>query len=219
MTGWINVVLMLVFLSILFVLVSNRLLELIRLSSFQGLLVPLVPYLAENQYGIDQSFWFTGLMIAIKGVLIPLFLRIAIRRTAIRREVEPIIGYNASLFVGLGIIVSSIYISKGLTSGSGALSSFSHLLLPCAITTMAAGLFLLMARRKAITQVIGYLILENGIYLSGSALAAKTHTFFVLEFGILLDLLSGVMIMGIIVHRINRTYNDLDLVYLSELKE
>ena len=216
MIAWLDVVLVLIFLSILLALASNRLLELIKISSFQGFLVPLVSLPADHPHTGSGSFWFTGLLIGIKGVLIPLLLWVAIRKTAIRREVEPIVGYNLSLLAGLGMILASLFLSRGLPA-AGPMET--HLLLPCAITTMASGLFLLMTRRKAITQVIGYLMLENGIYLAGAALTGQTHTLFVLEFGILLDLLVGVMVMGIIVHRINHTYNDLDLSFLSELKE
>lgn len=218
MIVWLDVILVLIFLSVLLGLVSNRLLELIKIASFQGFLVPVAPYLVEHHHATTgQSFWFSCLLIGIKGIVIPLLLWVAIRKTSIRREIEPIIGYNASMFAGLTMIVASLYISKSLSGSTGLMPS--HLLLPCAITTMAAGLFLLMARRKAITQVIGYLMLENGIYLAGTALAGETHTLFILEFGILLDLLAGVMVMGIIVHRINHTYNDLDLAFLTKLKE
>ena len=83
----------------------------------------------------------------------------------------------------------------------------------------AAGLFLMMSRTKAITQVIGYLMLENGIYLTGTALTKQTHTLYVVEFGVLLDLLVGVMIMGIILHNINRAFDDVDTALLGRLKD
>ena len=76
-----------------------------------------------------------------------------------------------------------------------------------------------MSRRKAITQVIGYLMMENGIYLIGTALAKETHTMYVVEFGVLLDLLVGIMIMGIILHNINSSYNDVDTALLGQLKD
>ena len=88
-----------------------------------------------------------------------------------------------------------------------------------AITTMAAGFFLMMARSKAITQVIGYLMLENGIYLIGTALTKHSHTLYVVEFGVLLDLLVGVMIMGIILHNINSAFDDADTTLLGRLKD
>jgi hydrogenase-4 component E len=77
----------------------------------------------------------------------------------------------------------------------------------------------MMGRRKAITQVIGYLMLENGIYLIGTALTKHTHTIYVVEFGVLLDLLVGVMIMGIILHNINHAFDDIDTDLLNRLKD
>jgi hydrogenase-4 component E len=135
---------------------------------------------------------------------------------AIKREVEPIIGYHASLAAGLGLILLSAYITRhlGLT-----LSGDSALLLITAITTIGGGLFLMMSRTKAITQVIGYLMLENGIYLAGTALTGQAHSMYLVEFGVLLDLLVGVMIMGIILHNINRTFDDVDTSYLGQLKD
>ena len=88
-----------------------------------------------------------------------------------------------------------------------------------AFTTLAGGLFLMMSRTKAITQVIGYLMLENGIYLVGATLTGKAHSLYIVEFGVLLDLLVGVMIMGIILNNINRTFDDVDTAHLEQLKD
>jgi hydrogenase-4 component E len=90
--------------------------------------------------------------------------------------VEPIIGYHASLLAGLGMIMVSILVMQRLQL---TLPAGRDLLLITAITTSMAGLFLMMSRRKAITQVIGYLMLENGIYLTGTALTKQTHTLYV----------------------------------------
>lgn len=214
--GHVDIVLSLIFLSILMSLGSSRLLELIRVMSFQGVLVSLVPVLIEPQYQtMSLAVAFASLMLLIKGVLIPLMIWFALRKVSIRREVEPLIGYHASLFAGLAMILFSVFISSRLQVVDRPEST---LLLPCAITTIGAGFFLLMTRRKAITQIIGYLILENGIYLTGTALAGQMQTHYVVEFGILLDLLGGVMIMGIILHRINSTYDDIDTTFLKQLK-
>jgi hydrogenase-4 component E len=93
------------------------------------------------------------------------------------------------------------------------------LLMITAITTLASGLFLLMARYKAITQVIGYLMMENGIYLFGTAMAKQTHTQYIVEFGVLLDLLVGIMIMGIVLNNINSSFDDVDTALLGQLKD
>jgi hydrogenase-4 component E len=126
------------------------------------------------------------------------------------------VGYHASLFAGLIFIAISVFIADRMHV---SLPAEHVLLMITAITTLAAGLFLLMSRRKAITQVIGYLMMENGIYLIGTALAKQTHTLYVVEFGVLLDLLVGVMIMGIVLHNINSTFDDVDTALLGQLKD
>jgi len=204
-----------VFLSVMFSMTSHRLLALIRIMAVQGLLVSLVPFLLERQEGMALlNLVLVAVMISVKAVAIPAILWVAMRRIQIRREIEPIVGYHFSIFIGLGIILASVFISDTLH-----LADFHTLLLPAAFTTLSAGLFLLMARRKAITQIIGYLMLENGIYLAGSALARQTQTQYLVELGVLLDLLAGVMVMGIILYQINHSFDDADTSFLETLKD
>lgn len=213
-----DAILSLILLSVLLSLSSNRLVGLVRIMSFQGVLVSMAPMFLHHQYhaaGVG-SILFLQVMILIKGVLIPGFMYIAVNKVKIGTEVEPFVGYHASLFTGLAFIVVSAYITEQLNI---SLPGGHALLLITAITTMASGLFLLMARRKAITQVIGYLMMENGIYLVGAALAKETHTQYVVEFGVLLDLLVGVMIMGIVLYNINRAFDDVDTTLLGRLKD
>lgn len=207
----------LVLLSVLLSLGSNRLMELVWLLALQGIMVSLVPLFLEQHQGLGVGgLLFLQVMILIKGVLIPGFIFIALQKVKIKREVEPFVGYHASLIIGLVFIIFSAYITDRLhLSQHGG----HALLLITAITTLASGLFLLMARRKAITQVIGYMMMENGIYLVGTALAKQTHAQYVVEFGVLLDLLVGVMIMGIVLHNINSTFDDVDTGHLGRLKD
>ncbi|RJX26588.1 MAG: hydrogenase [Desulfurivibrio sp.] len=212
-----DALLSLVLLSVLLSLSSNRLVGLVRIMAFQGIVVSLVPLFLNPQQGVGAgSILFLQIMILIKGVLIPGFMYIALNKVKIRTEVEPFVGYHASLFIGLAFIVISAYITERLNI---SLPGGHALLLITAITTMASGLFLLMTRRKAITQVIGYLMMENGIYLVGAALAKESHTQYVVEFGVLLDLLVGVMVMGIVLHNINSAFDDVDTALLGRLKD
>lgn len=211
-----DTVLVLIFLTILLSLGSNRLMELVKVMAVQGILVSLAPLAMEPHHVITTAgLSVLFMMLAIKGALIPGSLYYAVKRIVTMREIEPVIGYQASIFTGLGLILLSSFISARLQA---VMPPANHLLLPAGFTTLASGLFLMMARRKAITQVIGYLMLENGIYLVGCAIAKQTHTQYLVEFGVLLDLLAGIMIMGIILHRINHSYDDVDTDFLSELK-
>ena len=217
MINYLDAILVLILLSVLLSLESNRMFALVKIMGLQGIMVSLVPLFIEQHSNLGcGGLIFFQIMILIKGLLIPGLLYFAVQKVAIKREVEPIIGYHASLFAGLIMILVSVYITDRLQI---SLPGGHSLLLITAITTLAAGLFLMMSRTKAITQVIGYLMLENGIYLTGTALTKQTHTLYVVEFGVLLDLLVGVMIMGIILHNINRAFDDVDTALLGRLKD
>jgi hydrogenase-4 component E len=207
----------LILLSVLISLEPNRMITLGKIMGLQGVMVSLVPLFLEQHQDIGSGgIIFFQIMILIKGLLIPGLLYFAVQRVAIKREVEPLIGYHASLFFGLMMILVSLFITEKLQL---TLPGGHSLLLITAITTLGAGLFLMMSRTKAITQVIGYLMLENGIYLVGTALTKQSHTRYVVEFGVLLDVLVGVMIMGIILHNINRAFDDVDTALLGRLKD
>jgi hydrogenase-4 component E len=91
------------------------------------------------------------------------------------------------------------------------------LLVPVSLSTLIIGFIILTTRRKALTQVVGYLMLENGIYLFGLTQAESVP--FLLEVGVLLDIFVGVFIMGIVVFHINREFDSLDSAQLTELKD
>lgn len=212
-----DTILVVILLSVLISLESNRMIALVKIMGLQGVMVSLVPLFLEQHQNIGSGgIIFFQIMILIKGLLIPGLLYFAVQRVAIKREVEPLIGYHASLFVGLMMILVSLFITEKLQL---TLPGGHSLLLITAITTLGAGLFLMMSRTKAITQVIGYLMLENGIYLVGAALTKQSHTRYVVEFGVLLDVLVGVMIMGIILNNINRAFDDVDTAHLGRLKD
>jgi hydrogenase-4 component E len=206
-------ILSLVLLSVLFAFGSSRLPVLIKVLAFQGVVVSIVPLFI----GHDLSGWgilFTLVTMTIRGIIIPFCIYLAIKKVAIHREVEPIIGYHASLLAGLGLIVAATYVSHKFDITS---ISTSTLLLPASITLLVAGMFLLMARRNAIAMVLGYIMMENGIYLVGTTFSVRARH--IVEFGILLDVLAGVMIMAVILQNIKQKFDDVDTALLRTLKE
>lgn len=212
-----DAILAIVLLSVLLSLGSNRLMALVKIMALQGIMVSLTPLFLEHHQNLEgTALLLFQVMILIKGLLIPGMLFMAVKKVSIQREIEPIIGYHASIFTGLGLILLSAFITDRLHL---SMPGNHALLLITAITTLAAGLFLMMSRTKAITQVIGYLMMENGIYLIGTALAKSTHTMYVVEFGVLLDLLVAIMIMGIVLHNINSAFDDVDTALLGQLKD
>ncbi len=210
-------ILVLILLSVLLSMGASRLMSLVKIMALQGVMVSLTPLFLKDHGSLGSgAIIFFQIMILIKGLLIPGLLYMAVKRVAIKREVEPFIGYHASILSCLIMILVSVFITNHLHL---SLPVGHDMVLITAITTVASGFFLMMARTKAITQVIGYLMLENGIYLIGTALTKHSHTIYVVEFGVLLDLLVGVMIMGIILHSINSAFDDVDTTLLGRLKD
>lgn len=209
----VDTLLSLVLLSVLFAFGSSRVPALIKVMAFQGIVVSIIPFFITPHMATGAVI-FTIATLVIRGVLIPLSIHLAIRKVAIQRDVAPIVGYHASLFFGLGLIVAAAVISRYLNIPS---ISDSRLLFPAAISLLVTGMFLLMARRNAIAMVIGYIMLENGIYLMGTTFSVRARH--IVEFGILLDVLAGVMIMAVILQNIKQTFDDVDTSLLRTLKE
>jgi hydrogenase-4 component E len=147
----VDTLLTLVLLSVLFSFGSSRLPALIKTVAFQGVVVSIVPFFIGHDMTAG-GIVFTIVTLLIRGIIIPLSIYLAIKKVAIRREVEPIVGYHASLLGGLVLIVAAIFVSPKFNL---PLVSDNALLLPTAITLLVAGMFLLMARRNAIAMVLG----------------------------------------------------------------
>jgi hydrogenase-4 component E len=204
--------LVLVLLSVLIALGTGRISTLIKIAAFQGLTVSLIPMLVGHMAAGDIAF--TTVAMTIRGIIIPAAIFIAIKRVAIRRDVEPIVGPHVSLLAALLLLVAAFYISGQVDI---ATPGRSGLFLPTAITLFVAGIFIMMARRNAIAMVLGYIMMENGIYLGGATFSVRAHH--IVELGILLDVLAGVMLMAVILQNVQRELDDVDTSLLRTLKE
>jgi hydrogenase-4 component E len=207
-----QLVLLFVVLTDFAVLGTARLSNCIRSLAVQGLLLALLPLLLASHLSMHIVLLAAGTLI-VKAIALPWFLTWAIREAAVRREVEPFVGYIASLLLGAFALGLSFAIATRLPL-SGA---HEALLVPVSFTTLMVGLIVLTTRRKALTQVVGYLMLENGIFLFGLTQAESVP--FLLELGVLLDVFVGVFIMGIVVFHINREFDSLDSARLTELQD
>lgn len=197
----------------LLALASSRLPSLITAVAVQGMALGVMPLLLESHFN-----WMVALVavatVAGKGFIIPALLRRAMRAANIEREIEPSIGYVPSLLLGAGGTIAAVAVARTLPLLPEHAGS---LLVPGSLASVLTGLILLIGRAKAIAQVCGYLILENGIYLFGLLLIHATPL--LVEAGILLDLTVGVFVLGIIVDRIQRAFDTLDTRKLTVLRE
>lgn len=210
----IDLILVLVTLSNFLVLGSNRLSVGIRTVALQGTLLALLPFLLHDEETPTIHLMALSVgMLGLKGVLFPWLLFRAIREASMRREAQPLIGFTASLVAGILAAAVAFRISSRLPLPSALISS---LLVPTALTTILVSFIVLVSRTKALTQVLGYLMLENGIFLFGLVFARQMPL--LIELGILLDLFVGVFVMGIVMFHIHREFDHIDTVHLTTLK-
>ncbi len=195
---------------------SSRLPSIIRAMSLQGVLLGVMPVLMEHE-SLDWRIAAVALATVVgKGVVIPALLRRAMRAANVEREIEPFIGFVPSLLLGAGGTIAAVALA--LSRKLPLLPEHAEtLLVSGAIATVLTGFILLIGRVKAISQVCGYLILENGIYLFGLLLIHSMPL--LVESGILLDVTVGVFVIGIIVDRIQRAFDSLDTRKLTTLRE
>lgn len=208
-----NAVLVLVILLNMYALGAGRMSSLVRTAAMQGVLLALLPEIALGSRGL-MPFAVTAITLGVKGMLIPWLLLRALRNTNVKKEVEPLIGFMPSILLGALVTGTALTLS-------GILSAPRHplglMVMPTAISTLFTGFLLLTARVKAVTQAIGFLILENGIYVFGLLLLAAVPA--LVELGILLDVFVGIFVISIILHHINRTFDSMDTRSLAALKE
>jgi len=192
----------------------SRIRAVINTVALQGMLLGIMPlFLPHQEIGI-RGILVIVVTVVLKGFVIPMFLVRAMREANIQHEVRPVVNYMSSLLLGavgtgLALVFSS---TLPLAAGDKGL-----LVVPASLATVWTGFLLLTTRRKAIMQVLGYLLLENGIFLFGLLLLEGMP--FLVEIGVLLDLFTGVFVMGIIIHQISREFASISTEFLTELKE
>jgi hydrogenase-4 component E len=208
-----DTLMVLLILTCLLLLGSSRLGTCIRISALQGVLVGTLP-LAVSRAGLTWHVAAIGaVIIGLKGFVFPHLLFRALRESDTSQEVQPLIGYAASLFVGVLSLLAAFWLDARLRL---PLHSNSSLVAPVAFAMMMIGLFLMVARRTAVNQVVGYLVLENGIYAFGLAIVRDIPL--LIEMGVLMDVFVAVFVMGIAIYRINREFDHMDSERLTSLK-
>jgi hydrogenase-4 component E len=193
--------------------VTNRINKAIQIAVIQGVILGVLP-LTMGLWRIPHIVLMSAAAVAVKGWLIPYLFRRAMQQVKIDREVGPYIGYSASLVLcalGTGL---SLVLAHNLPLKLG---TPNPLFVPASLATLLTGFLLLVSRRKALTQVVGYLVLENGIYLF--ALLLVEEMALLVETGILLDLFVGIFVMGIVINHIRVAFDSIDTRKLAALKE
>jgi hydrogenase-4 component E len=186
----------------------------VRVMALQGVLLGLVTVgVQHGELSLHTLVLVIG-TVALKGFVFPKLLQRAVREAGVRREVEPFIGFAPSLLMGTLALPMAMWLGSRLPHLDG---NVPPLLVPAAFHAILIGLLLIVSRRKAVVQVLGYLGLENGIFVFGIGLVRQATL--LVEMGILLDVFVAVFLMGIAIFHISREFDHIDTDRLSLLKE
>jgi len=213
MTSVIEIIMVLLVLSDMAILGLNRLKTCINILAFQGMLLGVFAFIAQVNAITPRLILIACASFVLKGFVFPALLNRVTQDTGIQRENEPFVGYTTSVVAGLFMLVFSLWLGSKISAHA---DSDIGLIVPAALTTLLTGLFLIVARKNALTQCLGYIILENGIYIIGVVTVVEIPV--LVELGILLDAFVAVLVMGIAIHHISREFDHIDADKLNILK-
>ncbi len=185
----------------------------IRLFGVQSLLLAIVAATIAISEGRRELLVTAALTVVLKAILIPWFLMRVIDRIGIHREIEPFLNVPASLLLCLGLTVVGYRVSTGFPEGA---QGVSHHVIGVALSMLLIGLFLMVTRKKAITQILALLTVENAVFLV--AVGVTSGMPLIVELGISFDVILAVVILGVLVQRIVGRFESMDVSRLSKLK-
>jgi hydrogenase-4 component E len=201
-----------------FLVVSSRsLVFYIRLFALQSFFLGAVALLVVLGYGETHILIAAVLTIAIKAIAIPVVLSRVIERIHVRKEVDFSINIPASLLLCGGMVILADSVAHSILDARGADAPAVSRVLSVSIAMMLIGLFIMTTRKKAITQIVGLLTMENGVFLSGLSITYGMPL--IVEVGIFFDILVAVLILGVFIFRINKTFESISIDSLRGLRE
>lgn len=213
MKGTADALLVLLMLTNLALLGSSRLSACVRFTAIQGILLGAYTVFSRGDDLSVRVVLLGVVSTGVKGFIFPWALFRSLRETGAQKEVEPFVGYSLSLLAGIVFLGVSMWLGWRLPLPGPAAGS---LVVSAAFFSILTGLFLIVGRKKALTQVLGYLVMENGIYAFGIAVSRELPV--LIELGVLLDVLVAVFVMGIAIYHINREFDHIDADRLKMLK-
>ena len=207
-----NVLLIIFIISLLYVSIANRIITYVRVLALQGFILFGVTFL-ELQ---DIRTWNLVLIlmetIVFRAIAVPLFLSYIIRRNKITRETEPYLPHFISLIIITMIIVITVLLAHSIRD-----THLDKIFFIVSLSTLFTGLYFIASRKKIITHVMGYLMIENGVFVLSLAVGNEMPN--LVNLGIMLDVFASVLILGIFLNKIGDVFKDVDVDQLSNLKD
>ncbi|MEW6167325.1 MAG: formate hydrogenlyase [Pseudomonadota bacterium] len=195
-------------------LAQRRVLALVHLFAFQGAALVASTLVVAWSTGQHHLYYSAGLTLALKVLVLPYVLHRLIHRLQVQWDTETLVNIPTTLLIGLLIVIFSFGLAQPI---SQLASTVTRSTLGIAIAVVMLSFLMMITRRKAVSQVVGFLAMENGLFFA--ATSATYGMPMVVELGIALDVLVGVFILGIFFFQIREQFESLDLHHLESLKE
>jgi len=208
----INVLLIVFIITLLYVSIANRIITYVRVLALQGFILFGVTFLQLQEINTLNLVLILLETIVFKAIAVPLFLDYLIKRNNITREAEPYIPNFLSLVITTIIIIATILLANSVKD-----DHLDKIFFIVALSTLFTGLYFIATRKKIITHVMGYLIIENGVFVL--SLAVGNEMPMLVNLGVMLDIFASVLILGIFLNKIGDIFNNVDVDQLSNLKD
>lgn len=207
-----DVLLILFIISLLYVSIANRIITYVRVLALQGLILFAVTFLQLK----DIQTWNLVLIlletIVFKTIAVPVFLGYLIKRNKITRETEPYLPHFISLIIITMIVVITVLLANSIKD-----PNLDKIFFIVSLSTLFTGLYFIASRKKIITHVMGYLMIENGVFVLSLAVGNEMPN--LVNLGIMLDVFGSVLILGIFLNKIGDVFKAVDVDQLSNLKD
>ena len=208
----IDVLLITFIITLFYIAIANRMLTYLKVLALQGVLLFVVVFLLLNEINPINLALILLETIVFKSVAVPLFMAYVLKRNHITREAEPFLPNFISLIITTLIVVITILLANNVKD-----THLDKIFFVVALSSLFTGLYFIATRRKIITHVIGYLIIENGVFVL--SLAVGNEMPMLVNLGIMLDIFASVLILGIFLNKIGDVFKDVDVDQLSSLKD
>ncbi len=210
----IDILAVLMLMSTIILVGTSRLKTCIWAYAFRSFLLTLTSGLIAYFSGLHHIYITTGISLLLKVIFLPGLLFYIVNKTNIKKEVESFISYTLSLLLSCGIILIAYYATLSIIQFE---NTFMRHCLPVSFAITLIGFFAMITRKKAITQVLGLVAMEDGLFFA--ALSTSYGMPLIVELGLFFDILVSVIILGIYVYRIKESFDTIDTAFLSELRE
>jgi hydrogenase-4 component E len=208
----VNVLLIIFIISLLYVSIANRIITYVRILALQGFILFGVTFLQLQEIQTWNLVLILLETIVFKAIAVPYFLSYLIKRNKITRETEPYLPHFVSLVIVTLIIVVTVLLANSVKD-----TYLDKIFFIVSLSTLFTGLYFIASRKKIITHVMGYLMIENGVFVLSLAVGNEMPD--LVNLGIMLDVFASVLILGIFLNKIGDVFKDVSVDQLSNLKD